>query len=165
MQAVRDHEFMQQFSGNQYDPFIVDEARCHDSKVLAHFVDDAQGTRADAYEKSVAVAKHPIVPEQITREHPRAIPILSTRGKEHRRALSFRIFGFFVAGAFLVGPMWLLVLVRSVWVHLSVTTACVLAFGSTMVWWTATIETVLAGTFAYAAVLMVFVGVMMQELH
>lgn len=165
MQAVRDHEYMQQFSGSQHDPFIVDEARFHDSQVLAHFVDDAEGARADAYEGSIAVAKHPIVPEQISPENPRAVPILSTRGNEYKRALWFRVFGFLAAGAFLVGPMWLLVLVRSVWVHLIVTTACVLFFGSAMVWWTATIETVLAGTFAYAAVLMVFVGVMMQELH
>lgn len=94
-----------------------------------------------------------------------AKPILNTRGSSYSRAHWSRIVGVLVAGAFLVGPMWLLVLQRDVFVHLGVTTFCVMAFAFVMVWWATAIETVLAATFAYAAVLMVFVGVMMQELH
>ena len=64
----------------------------------------------------------------------------------------------------MVAPMWVLVLKRDMWVHLGVTTGCVFAFGFLASWSLGTLEGVFAATLAYAAVLMVFVGVMMQEI-
>ena len=55
--------------------------------------------------------------------------------------------------------MWGLVLNREVYFHLGLTTGCVLAFGFLMAWYLNTLEAVFAATLAYAAVLIVVVGV------
>lgn len=150
---------MVKFVGREDDPFIASSARHHDHKIMESLMDD-QGKFASDLKGC------PITYAHFEKKKRRgAQPILATRGSTYSKAHWARIFGVLVAGAFLVGPMWLLVLQRDVFVHLGVTTFCVMTFGFVMVWWATAIETVLAATFAYAAVLMVFVGVMMQELH
>lgn len=67
------------------------------------------------------------------------------------------------AGAFLVGPMWLLVLQRGLYVNLGAATGFVVTFGLLMVGYVDKPEQVFASTLAYAAVLMVFVGVMFDK--
>lgn len=70
-----------------------------------------------------------------------------------------------VAGAVLViGPMWLLVLERSLYVHLGAVTGFVSVFGCMMIGFVGSTEQVFATTLAYAAILMVFVGVSLDRL-
>lgn len=90
--------------------------------------------------------------------------IANTRGQTLKKALWSRLVGALLGGVFLIGPMWLLVLVREIWVHLGVTTGCVFAFGLLASWSLSTLGEVFAATLAYAAVLMVFVGVMLQAI-
>jgi len=63
-----------------------------------------------------------------------------------------------IGGAFLVGPMLVMVLHRSVLTSLLTASLCVVAFGLTMAIYLEKPFEVLSGTAAYAAVLMVFVG-------
>lgn len=70
-----------------------------------------------------------------------------------------------IGGAFLIGPMWGLVLKREVYFYLGLTTGCVSAFGFLMAWYLDTVEAVFTVTLAYSAVLMVFVGVSTQALE
>lgn len=59
--------------------------------------------------------------------------------------------------------MWLLVLKRGVYFQLGFTTGCVSVFALMVAWIATTADVVFSASLAYAAVLMVFIGVMMQE--
>lgn len=59
--------------------------------------------------------------------------------------------------------MWFLVLHQELYVNLGVATGFVSAFGFLMVFFVNSLEGVFASTLAYAAVLMVFVGVMFDK--
>ncbi|KAI1372342.1 hypothetical protein F4677DRAFT_456589 [Hypoxylon crocopeplum] len=63
-----------------------------------------------------------------------------------------------VAGLFLIGPMWLMVLHNTLYTSLGSTTGFVAAFGMVMAWFLEKPKEVMSGTAAYAAVLVVFVG-------
>ncbi len=89
-------------------------------------------------------------------------PIGGTRSETVRNA---RIKGFVkrvtiaaCGGAFLVGPMWLMVLHHTKYTALVSTTVCVVAFGFFMASFLEREIDVLSSTAAYAAVLVVFVG-------
>ncbi|PKK45301.1 hypothetical protein CI102_8141, partial [Trichoderma harzianum] len=89
--------------------------------------------------------------------------IANMRGETKKKALLSRIGGAVVGGAFLIFPMWLMVLKQEIYLSLGVTTGYVAAFGLLMALSMGSLDAVFAATFAYAAVLMVFVGVMMQN--
>lgn len=63
-----------------------------------------------------------------------------------------------VGGFFLIAPMWFMVLRNDLYTSLVSTTAFVAAFGIIMAWNLDKPKEVIAGTAAYAAVLVVFVG-------
>lgn len=63
-----------------------------------------------------------------------------------------------VGAAMLLGPMWIMVLVKEHYTSLITTTVCVAAFGLVAVFWLEKPIDVLSVTAAYAAVLVVFVG-------
>lgn len=91
-------------------------------------------------------------------------PIGGTRGEAFRHAFWSRAAGALVGAAFLVCPMWALALEQDIYVQLGATTGCIFAFGLVMVVSVDTLEAVFAATLAYAAVLIVFVSVVMQNL-
>ncbi|RFU81439.1 hypothetical protein TARUN_751 [Trichoderma arundinaceum] len=161
VQAVQDHEYMARFSSSPDDPFIASSERTHDDIFL---------TRAVTLYGKDAASIAPI--ESATRmgpwedgHHQYVKPIAHTRGETQKKALLSRIWGGMIGGAFLIGPMWLLVMKQELYLSLGVTTGCVVGFGLLMAWTLGSLEAVFGATFAYAAVLMVFVGVMMQNLH
>ncbi|KXH26804.1 hypothetical protein CSAL01_00350 [Colletotrichum salicis] len=80
-----------------------------------------------------------------------------------RRNFWWKIMGAVVGGAFLVSPMWLLVLQRDLYLNLGVATAFTFAFGFLIVGCVDQLDQVFTSTLAYAAVLMVFVGVMFDK--
>lgn len=63
-----------------------------------------------------------------------------------------------IGGAFLIGPMLLMVLHKSLLTMLLTTSLCVASFGGLMAFYLDEPFNVLSGTAAYAAVLVVFVG-------
>ncbi|KAL4749836.1 hypothetical protein BDW72DRAFT_194417 [Aspergillus terricola var. indicus] len=92
-----------------------------------------------------------------------AQPLYTTRAEILKRGLLSRFAGALVGGVFLVGPMWLFALERDLYLQLGFTTGFVSVFGFLMAWLLGTPENVFTASTAYTAVLMVFVGVIMQE--
>ncbi|CAK7229985.1 hypothetical protein SCUCBS95973_007420 [Sporothrix curviconia] len=64
----------------------------------------------------------------------------------------------FVGAAFLIGPMWLMMLRNTLYTGLIWTTVFVSVFGILSAYWVVDYTSVLSATAAYAAVLVVFVG-------
>lgn len=89
-------------------------------------------------------------------------PIGDTRNST-TKAVSFkgfldRLFLAIVGGVLLLGPMWLMVLHKTLYMGLITTTVCVSVFGVVVVVRLKNPMDVLSVTAAYAAVLVVFVG-------
>lgn len=92
-----------------------------------------------------------------------ASALVNTRTASAKIAFWERVGAAGIGGAFLIGPMWILALERNLFVHLGVATACVTAFGLSCSFYLKTVDGVFAATLAYAAVIMVFVGVVLEE--
>ncbi|KAK3400735.1 hypothetical protein B0T20DRAFT_347724 [Sordaria brevicollis] len=92
-----------------------------------------------------------------------ATGLINTRTTSAKLAFWERVGAAVIGGAFLIGPMWILALKRDLFVHLGVATACVTAFGLSLSFYLKTVEGVFAATLAYAAVIMVFVGIVIEE--
>ncbi|KAI0130010.1 hypothetical protein BJ170DRAFT_681488 [Xylariales sp. AK1849] len=164
VQAVRDHEYMTQFYQQNQDPFIASSEREHDNFILHKYMTDASKWPGCDELRKLQDDAIGTGPWEKSRKGRGAKPIGGTRSVKLQKTLWSRIGGAVVGGIFLVGPMWALVLRRDLFFQLSLTTALVTAFGLLMAWSLPTLEAVFTATLAYAAVLMVFVGVMMQEL-
>ncbi|EAA30344.2 hypothetical protein NCU08187 [Neurospora crassa OR74A] len=89
--------------------------------------------------------------------------LVNTRTASAKIAFWERVGAAVIGGAFLIGPMWILALERNLHVHLGVATGCVTAFGLSCSFYLKTVDGVFAVTLAYAAVIMVFVGVVLEE--
>lgn len=152
---------MGRFSGQRHDPFRVSSERDQEKWVLDELMfHKLKDIRHFRWLKPTARATGRW---EMDREGPMR-PIGGTRGEAFRRALWSRAAGALVGAAFLIGPMWPLVLKQDIYLQLGVTTGCIVAFGLVMVVALDTLEAVFAATLAYAAVLMVFVGVVMESL-
>lgn len=92
-----------------------------------------------------------------------AQPLVGTRTEAMKRATLSKFGSAIVGAMFLIGPMWALALHQEIFFQLSFTTGCVLVFGMLMAWYLDTIDKVFSVTLAYAAVLMVFIGVIMEQ--
>ncbi|CCC12867.1 hypothetical protein SMACR_08986 [Sordaria macrospora] len=95
--------------------------------------------------------------------HKSASGLINTRTRSTKKVFWERVGAAVIGGAFLIAPMWILALQRSLFVHLSVATACVTAFGVSVSIYLETVDGVFAATLAYAAVIMVFVGIVIEE--
>ncbi|KAL2814810.1 hypothetical protein BJX63DRAFT_431199 [Aspergillus granulosus] len=160
VQAVQDQEYMAKHSGKRNDPFIASSERLHDNHLLEREM-GRQGKIPSDLEELKGSAR-PTGPWEKGNKGA-AQPVYATRGETLKRGLLSRLAGALVGGAFLVGPMWLLALERDLYFQLGFTTGCVSLFGFLMAWSLDTLEAVFAASIAYAAVLMVFIGVIMQE--
>lgn len=150
---------MGKFSGQRHDPFRVSGERFQERWLLQRLMRHKKSMRHFNWRKDAAIPTGPWEDgEGLMR------PIGGTRGEAFRHALWSRVFGALAAAAFLVGPMWALALNQDIYLQLGVTTGCIFAFGLVMVAAVDTLEAVFAVTLGYAAVLMVFVGVVMASL-
>lgn len=156
---MQDHEYMAKFSQQPNDPFIASCERLQDKYLLMKAM-NRKGKTASNLEELKKMASSRVWEENTDGNGAR--PIASTRTETLKRALWSRVGGALVGGAFLVVPMWLLALRRELYVHLDVTTGCVSGFRIVVAWYVNALEAVFAATLAYAAVLTVFVGVMIQ---
>lgn len=155
---------MGRFSGQRHDPFRVSSERFQERELLEKLLgtEKLKVVGNFCWLKDTASATGPW--EEPWKDKGEMRPIGGTRGEAFRRALWSRVAGALVGAAFLIGPMWPLVLKQDIYLQLGVTTGCIVAFGSVMVFALGTLDAVFAATLAYAAVLMVFVGVVMQSL-
>ena len=138
------------------DPFLATGKRFADHRVLLRTM---QSVSADLYDLDLDTI--PSV-EPWKGKEDRA-PIGGTRHvnklRSENKLFWTRVGTAAIGGAFLIGPMWLMVLHRSRYTALVSTTVCVTLFGLTMACWLDDEMDVLSSTAAYAAVLVVFVGV------
>ncbi|KAH8427875.1 uncharacterized protein LDX57_005580 [Aspergillus melleus] len=160
VQAIQDHEFMTKYSGHENDPFIVSSERRHDEHLLSYFI----GGYGKSTRDLEALKEHAIPTGPWEKNSKYGVrPIGATRSHIRKKGLWSRIVGAFVGGAFLVAPMWLLALRQELYLQLGITTGCVSIFGLLAAWYLSSLEAVFTACIAYAAVLMVFVGAMIQN--
>ncbi|RYP70499.1 hypothetical protein DL771_005436 [Monosporascus sp. 5C6A] len=150
IKAVQDYDYMVNCSQLQRDPFLVSGERKIDSYVIHSIMDDL---RKDDFGPPIPVDS----PWEAGNQ-----PIGGTRNdnvaKSWINGFKERIVIAAVAGLFLIGPMWLMVLRNTLYTSLGSTTGFVTAFGIVMAWFLEKPKEVMSGTAAYAAVLVVFVG-------
>lgn len=156
---------MKTFTRQTYDPFIASSERYQDHHLLDLALYAAKKDLRDFYHLKPTAA--PTGPWE--RRSPYGqVPIGGTRNAAAdevlRREFWVRIGGALVGGAFLIVPMWVFALSQDMVFLLGGTTVCVLLFGVLVAFIVSGPEAVFAATLAYAAVLMVFVGVVMEEL-
>ncbi|KAI0532475.1 hypothetical protein GGR58DRAFT_507399 [Xylaria digitata] len=150
IKAVQDYDYMTSRCKLPRDPFYVTGERYIDSYVLHSLLGEAT--------KDVTGEPAPVsAPWEYTKE-----PIGGTRNDMTAKSESFefrrRIAVAAVAGFFLIGPMWLMVLHNTLYTCLVSTTVSVTVFGLILACSLDSPKEVMSGTAAYAAVLVVFVG-------
>ncbi|KAI1753610.1 hypothetical protein F4782DRAFT_82845 [Xylaria castorea] len=151
IKAVQDYDHMTSHSKLPRDPFYVTGERYVDAYVLHSLLGDA----------AKDITGEPILvnaPWETTEE-----PIGGTRNEMTAKSESAnfkkRIAIAAVAGFFLIGPMWLMVLHNTLYTCLVSTTVSVTVFGIILACSLDSPKEVMSGTAAYAAILVVFVGV------
>ncbi|KAK4079533.1 hypothetical protein Trihar35433_638 [Trichoderma harzianum] len=149
---------MGRFYNSPDDPFTASSERIHDDIYLKSAITLHGKEAADIAPVETAIPTGPWE----DRHRQSAKSIANTRGETQEKAF-FSNWGALVGGAFVIFPMWLMVLKQEIYLSLGVTTGCVAAFGLLMALSMGSLDAVFAATFAYAAVLMVFVGVVMQN--
>ncbi|KAJ8130687.1 hypothetical protein O1611_g2940 [Lasiodiplodia mahajangana] len=149
--AIRDYDYMTTRCQLPRDPFLITGERNIDSFVIHRNIGDV--LKLSEHSTSIPVDG----PWETDTQ-----PIGGTRNNTVRRGyklqLKERIVIAAIAGAFLVAPMWLMVLHNTLYTCLISTTAFVTVFGLILAWSLDGAKEVMSGTAAYAAVLVVFVG-------
>ncbi|OAA60282.1 hypothetical protein SPI_05406 [Niveomyces insectorum RCEF 264] len=152
VQALQDHDYMNTCAVQRpRDPFLITGDRLVDREVLVETVE-----------------RH-LSPQECRRLDPptanlrlhweqKRLPIAEPRS--HSRSVAFlqRLTAAAVAAAFLIGPMWLMMLDRALYPSLIATTVFIVVFGLLMVLVLQDPTNVVSSAAAYAAVLVVFVG-------
>lgn len=152
-------------SSRAYDYFIASSERHHDKSVIQNAMVDYYFDKKTFYEGEKENAL-PTGPWEESENEDIANPIGGTRNeivKSHiRQNFCWKLGAAIVGAGFLVGPMWLLALKQRLYLQLEVTTGFVFGFGLVLAYFVDKTDQVFAGTLAYAAVLMVFVGLSIQ---
>lgn len=176
VKAVKNHEYMAKYAKATDDPFIATSQWLYDKKFLESAMTAAGDKMPEDFlpqplhhrsrRELVELLKQqasPTGPWERDNTHKPARALITTRTKAWKRAYWTRIGAALIGGAFLIAPMWILALQRNLFVHLSVATGCVTAFGVSVSLYLETVDGVFAATLAYAAVIMVFVGIVIEE--
>lgn len=137
------------------DPFLVTGEYTVDNYVFRRLASEKDDLLSGDF--NMAPSIHP------WEDSKESSPICGTRNENEQNAklksFEMRLLIATLGGMFLIGPMWLMVLVKS-WQYTALvsTTAFVAVFGFIMACFLTDYKDVLASTAAYAAVLVVFVG-------
>ncbi|KAK3327037.1 hypothetical protein B0T19DRAFT_474898 [Cercophora scortea] len=154
--ALQDYDYMTKCSQLRRDPFLVTGERFIDDYVIFR----GMKVLGIEYDREWKREPEPIpVPDPWEED---CQPIGGTRNdniskswiKSFRERVNMAVLG----GVFLVGPMWLMMLHNTLYTSLVSTTICVVVFGFVIALLLEKPMEVLSGTAAYAAVLVVFVG-------
>ncbi|KAK4044205.1 hypothetical protein C8A01DRAFT_43113 [Parachaetomium inaequale] len=152
--ALQDYDYMFTHSQRLRDDFLVTGERFIDDYVLHTMLDAEAG-------KDAKLASSPPITVAGPWED-KHFPIGGTRSENRAKSelaqLRDRTVMALLGGLFLVGPMWLMMLHKTLYTCLVATTVCVTIFGLVMARLLDKPMEVLSGTAAYAAVLVVFVG-------
>lgn len=153
---MKDYDYMMECSRRPRDHFLVTSERSIDRLVIDKVIKDLLA-RSELETLGEMGRVEPLGPWEYDRE-----PIGGTRNRT-LQAMSFKDFrdrfSLAIAGAaLLLGPMWLMVLHNTLYTGLIMTTVCVAVFGLLVVFQLDKAMDVLSATAAYAAVLVVFVG-------
>lgn len=156
VQAARDNDFMHDcVNRGLNDPFVVTSKRVVDANVLNVLINQIPLEVRRTENEFAAV-------NFATPVESRAHPIGETRSvvarKQKIHSFLERLVIALVGGAFLVVPVWIMVLYRAKYTSLVVTSSAVVLCGIVTAWKLERSEHVLSVTAAYAAVLVVFVG-------
>lgn len=153
---MRDYDYMLECSQRPRDVFLATAERSVDRLVIKTVVERSPGDMP-WFDRNKAI------PTSEPLETDFGAPIPGTRSKVANQSFWNRVKMATVGGAFLLGPMWLMVLSHN-WRYtgLLTTTICVTFFGLSMSVVLDKPMDVLSSTAAYAAVLVVFVGVNMD---
>ncbi|PVI05725.1 hypothetical protein DM02DRAFT_70543 [Periconia macrospinosa] len=151
--AIRDNDFIVAAVDRSEDPFIIHSGRAVDAEVLKLALQNRLDSQDDWKDVDFGQAA----------DHDKPLPIgggtrRQVKAKEKLQNFFARLTLGVIGGAFLVGPMWLMVLHDTKITKLVSTTVFVFAFGILMSWRLNDSFGVLSATAAYAAVLVVFVG-------
>lgn len=156
VQALKDYDYMTECRKLPQDFFLATGERDVDlhviNAVVKHTGKSAEELRAQPMRRTARV-------EPVNNDR---VPIGGTRGEKTslKRAQDFRdrLVLAAIGAALLLGPMWLMVLHKTLYTGLVTTTVCVAVFGLVTSWRLDKPNDVLSATAAYAAVLVVFVG-------
>ena len=160
-QALRDYEYMEKRSLTSDDPFYLGGERWLDRNLLRQILGNRAGRldRDDESNEFDAIG--------YWQESEKDAQLISDTRRDNYRRNWFR--GFYqrlgmatVAGIFLIFPMWLMVLHNTLWTALVSTTVFVAVFGVLAAWFLTSFMEVISSTAAYAAVLVVFVGLITE---
>ena len=157
VKAIQDYDYMIKCSQFPRDPFLVTGERSVDDWVLQQAMQNLE-TKSEDFGKPIIVP----VPWEV-KSHPIGLPRNNQVAKTWIKGFKERLGIAAVGGFFLIGPMWLMVLHNTLYTCLVSTTVFVIAFGVLMAWSLNDSKDVMAGTAAYAAVLVVFVGLGNQD--
>lgn len=153
VQALQDYEYMVRRSQLPDDPFIATAVHKEDEKILRTAMKDYEASLTDDdWSQALPSGPWEKVDKAIGNTRHVGVRSLWLRSFWHRLTVAI------IAGAFLIAPMWIMVLKKNIWVDLRTTTAFVACFGVVMALFLDRLMDVLASTAAYAAVLVVFVG-------
>jgi len=151
VEAIQEYDYMGKWSNLVRDPFVITGERKLDRLVIRRVMLKLGGDLNNARDVE------PIGPWE-----EKYIPIADTRSGSFSarwfERFSSRLLMGLVSGAFLLAPMWIMVLRSDTFIKLGVTTASVAAFATVMTFSLQETQDVVSATAAYAAVLMVFVG-------
>ena len=164
VKALQDHDYMEKRSKSIRDPFLATGEYAIDNYVLNSNIDDKLAKDPDIrHDASIRTWEY-VQPGDPTQDYE---PICGTRSdnitKTWWRNFKERIVLATIGGALLIGPMWLMVLKSGLYTSLISTTGFVAGFGVLLAYYLEEANDVLAGTAAYAAVLVVFVGTSSPE--
>ncbi|KAK4099030.1 hypothetical protein N658DRAFT_498843 [Parathielavia hyrcaniae] len=153
VQGLQDYDYMDKCNQeSSSDPFRMTGENKLDRLILDTSLGDARSRRFDSMH---------VRDVRQWDGHMRAI-IPSRTDNQYKRLLSRLVVSAIGAG-FLIGPMWLMMIQRGLHVALVSTTVFVAVFGALAAFFLDSHAHVLSSTAAYAAVLVVFVGLTSEE--
>lgn len=165
VQAVRDFDYMTECSKRERDPFRATGEYYTDKLALERILADT-GLRSDFEGLELQNYSSHLRWETLDPDAPRAT-ILGNRTANVNvlatRAFYWRLGIAGLSAAFLLGPMWMMAYSPKRATALWGTTSCVLVFGLVMASWLERDAEVMSNTAAYAAVLVVFVGLILEN--
>ncbi|KAF4339052.1 hypothetical protein FBEOM_7053 [Fusarium beomiforme] len=160
VQALQNYEYMERRSLQPEDPFYMSGEKYQDRKLLDTIIED-EAYRLEGQKVFPAIGHW--------QKGPRGSKsVRDTRRDNYQRnwTVGFhqRLAVAAVGGIFLIAPMWLMVLHNTLYTALASTTVFVAVFGLMAATFFTSLMDVMSSTAAYAAVLVVFVG-LITELH
>ncbi|EGO55861.1 hypothetical protein NEUTE1DRAFT_140090 [Neurospora tetrasperma FGSC 2508] len=192
IQAVRDHEYMGKYARPSNNPFMATSQRLCDKKFLeaamkkngCKMPEDflpplPPPPQQQQHEQQLPQYKTPTPLIERLKKH--SVPtgpwerdntnkparaLIITHSKAWKQAYWMRLRAGLIGGVFLIAPMWIMPLLEIDWIVVpwAIATVCIVCFCVMVSSRLETVDGVFAATLAYAAVILVFVGIVNPRL-